>query len=104
MRKCKGLGVSIDFNNKACHPVPTIRIHVYAKQEPCGTLFTRKWRLVYVLQPTDRNIVRILVILDDVLSGIWSEFDVVGLLLEGLACMSIRDCTCIYGHIRHYYH
>ncbi len=44
-------------------------MHIYGKQEPCGPLFTRKWKFVHVrLQSqADWNTAQILVFLDDIL-------------------------------------
>ncbi len=49
MHECKqGLGgPSINFNNKACRPVPTLLIYVYGKQEPqTGTVWTFTYKEV----------------------------------------------------------
>ncbi len=83
MRECKGLGARlINFNNAACHPLPTRVVYACTHDifKLTGTTRSRDLclhqssNLCMCGSPTDENIAQILLFLDDILSGIWCEF------------------------------
>ncbi len=75
-------------------------MHIYCKQEPHGTLFTRKWWFAHVRQPKRpeyRSNFNVFGQSFDVLSGIWCEFDVMCLLTCSFACFA-KCKSCLYRH------
>ncbi len=89
MREFKGLGACLLIS--LIKPILRHLQYAYSKQKPRDTLFTISgdlWMCGRQMDWNIMNIARILVFLDDlveVLPGICGEFDVVCLLLEGLA-------------------
>ncbi len=93
VRDCKGLRVHliISIIKTVIQSLQYAYAHnVYCRQEPCGSLFTSNWQFVHVRQPKGleyRLSFTVSCQSFDVLSGIWCEFDVIYLLLEGVVCL-----------------
>ena len=106
VRECKlELGcTSINFNNKPCRPVPTIRIYTVNRNR-VDLCLQGSGDLRMCGSQTDRNTARILMFFTvlwqsfNVLSGIWCEFDVMCFLLQGGA--RLLGHALLLGDIRY---
>ncbi len=90
VRKCMGFGARLLISTikPVVQYLQYAYIHVYGKQEPCGPLFTRKWRFAHVRQPNRleyRSNFSVFGRSFDVLSGIWYELNVMCFVLQGRA-------------------
>ncbi len=99
---------SINFNNKARHPVPTIRIYMYTVNRNCVDLCLQgSGDLRMCGSQTDWNIARILMFFTvfgwsfDVLSGIWCQFVAKCFLLQG--GVRLLGHALLLRHIRYAY-